>query len=192
MKRKIIPVTVILLLALVMASAAPARAAVYTRTAEIQESQATAIELGNQIQEAATSQVIRIINMEAEQEGEKVLPLDFLRVTSGFGPRWGSFHNGVDFGIEEGTPVYAAKDGQVIYAGYNGSYGYLIKVDHGGGEVTWYAHCRSLLAEENTHVKAGQAIAESGSTGNSTGPHLHFEVRINNIPENPLEWLDIS
>ncbi len=117
-------------------------------------------------------------------------PLDSLRVTSGFGGRWGRQHEGVDLGMPEGSAIYAAKVGTVTYSGYCGGYGLLIKIDHGGGMETYYAHCSRLLAAEGDTVEAGTVIAEVGSTGNSTGPHLHFEVRINGRAEDPLKWLD--
>lgn len=119
-------------------------------------------------------------------------PLDTLRVTSCFGPRWGRQHLGVDFGIEEGTDIYAAKAGTVICAEYSGSYGNLVKIDHGDGLETCYAHCSRILVQEGQQVDAGQVIAEVGSTGNSTGPHLHFEVRVDGQVTDPLEWLDDS
>lgn len=117
-------------------------------------------------------------------------PLDSLRVTSSFGPRWGRQHLGVDFGMEEGKDIYAAKAGTILCAGYHGSYGNLVKIDHGEGLQTYYAHCSKILVEEGQEVQAGDVIAKVGSTGNSTGPHLHFEVRVNEKVTDPLEWLE--
>lgn len=116
-------------------------------------------------------------------------PLDTLRVTSGFGPRWGRSHTGIDLGSNQGTPIYAADDGVVICAEYCGSYGNLVRVDHGDGIETYYAHCSSLDVSEGEYVNVGDIIARVGSTGNSTGPHLHFEVRVNGVPQNPVGWL---
>lgn len=117
-------------------------------------------------------------------------PLDSLRVTSNFGSRWGRQHLGVDFGMEEGKNIYAAKAGTVLCAGYHGSYGNLVKINHGEGLQTYYAHCSEILVEEGQKVQAGEVIAKVGSTGNSTGPHLHFEVRVNEEVMDPLEWLE--
>lgn len=116
-------------------------------------------------------------------------PLQQLRITSGFGPRWGRLHNGVDFGMPEGSPVYAAKGGTVTKSEYSGGFGNLIIIDHGGGMETYYAHCSSLSAAEGVQVEKGQIIAAVGSTGNSTGPHLHFEVRLSGQPDDPMKWI---
>ncbi|MCR2043917.1 murein hydrolase activator EnvC family protein [Anaerosalibacter massiliensis] len=112
-------------------------------------------------------------------------------VTSPFGPRWGRLHTGIDIGVGVGTPVVAAKDGVVILTktGYSGGYGNYIVVDHGGGVSTLYAHNSSLSVGVGTRVRQGQQIAVSGNSGRSTGPHLHFEVRINGRPVNPMGYL---
>lgn len=116
-------------------------------------------------------------------------PLDYMRITSEFGQRWGKQHTGLDLGIAEGTSIYASRNGTVVYSGYCGSYGNLVRIDHGGGLETYYAHCSKLIVTEGQQVETGQVIAEVGSTGNSTGPHLHFEVRVNGQAQNPLSWL---
>ncbi|MEG0830599.1 MAG: peptidoglycan DD-metalloendopeptidase family protein [Anaerovoracaceae bacterium] len=116
-------------------------------------------------------------------------PVSSIRITSSFGPRWGRIHSGVDLGMPTGTPIHAAKSGTVISAGYSGSYGNLIKIDHGDNMVTYYAHCSKIIAQNGQKVSRGQTIAKVGSTGNSTGPHLHFEVRIGNAPVNPMNYL---
>lgn len=108
------------------------------------------------------------------------------RVSSGYGSRWGSFHKGIDYAASAGTPIYASAAGQVIYSGYNnGGYGKLIIIDHGNGYQTYYAHCSSLYVNVGAYVSQGQNIAGVGSTGDSTGNHLHFEVRKNGTPINP-------
>jgi murein DD-endopeptidase MepM/ murein hydrolase activator NlpD len=110
-------------------------------------------------------------------------------VTSNFGSRGGTLHKGLDIGAPYGTNICAADGGTVIFSGYSGSYGYLVKIDHGNGYVTYYAHCSSILVENGQTVTKGKHIAEVGHTGNATGNHLHFEVRLNNIPQNPLNYL---
>jgi murein DD-endopeptidase MepM/ murein hydrolase activator NlpD len=109
-------------------------------------------------------------------------------VTSGFGWRWGRMHEGIDIAVPTGTPVAAAASGQVIYAGWLGGYGNLVVIDHGGGLATAYGH-NSSIAVGGGSVSQGQTIAYAGSTGNSTGPHVHFEVRVNGAPVDPLGYL---
>ncbi len=98
-------------------------------------------------------------------------------------------HTGIDFKVDEGTEIKAADSGKVIYSGYKGSYGNLVIIEHNNGTQTYYAQCSKLLVEVNQEVKQGDIIAEVGSTGNSTGPHLHFELRINRNPVNPLPYI---
>ena len=95
----------------------------------------------------------------------------------------------MDIGAAAGTNVLAANDGTVIKAGWNNSYGNLVMIDHGGGIVTLYAHNSKLLVSTGDVVAKGQAIALVGSTGQSTGPHIHFEVRVNGEYQNPRNWL---
>lgn len=117
------------------------------------------------------------------------------RITSGFGnrrhPILGSnrFHAGVDFGASYGTTIHAADAGQVIFSGWYGGYGRTVIIDHGGGMTTLYAHASRLFVSVGQSVSQGQAIAAVGSTGFSTGPHLHFEVRRNGNPTNPMAYL---
>ena len=110
-------------------------------------------------------------------------------VTSGFGYRWGRMHEGIDIGAPDRSAIYAATSGTVSYAGPMGGYGNLVLVDHGGGVVTAYAHQSSILVGVGTSVAAGQQIGLVGSTGNSTGPHLHFEVRVGGSPQDPMAYL---
>jgi murein DD-endopeptidase MepM/ murein hydrolase activator NlpD len=110
-------------------------------------------------------------------------------VTSGFGPRWGRMHEGIDIAVPEGTPVRAAAAGTVIYAGWLGGYGNLVVVDHGGGLSTAYAHNSSFAASVGQSVAAGEVVAYSGNTGNSSGPHVHFEVRVGGSAVDPLAYL---
>jgi murein DD-endopeptidase MepM/ murein hydrolase activator NlpD len=110
-------------------------------------------------------------------------------VTSGFGIRWGRMHEGIDIAVPLGTAVRAAAAGTVIYVGWLGGYGNLVVVDHGGGLSTAYAHNTSFAVSPGTSVAAGQVVSYSGSTGNSTGPHVHFEVRVNGGAVDPLGYL---
>jgi len=110
-------------------------------------------------------------------------------VVSGFGMRWGRMHEGIDVGCAYGTPNRAAASGTVIYAGWLGGYGNLIVVDHGNGLSTAYAHASSLLVGVGQSVSQGETVSLVGSTGNSSGPHLHFEVRVNGQAVDPLLYL---
>ena len=110
-------------------------------------------------------------------------------VVSGFGLRWGRMHEGVDIGCAYGTPNRAAASGTVIYSGWHGGYGNLIVVDHGNGLSTAYAHASSLLVGIGQSVSQGDTVSLVGSTGNSSGPHLHFEVRVNGQAVDPLFYL---
>jgi murein DD-endopeptidase MepM/ murein hydrolase activator NlpD len=110
-------------------------------------------------------------------------------VVSGFGMRWGRMHEGIDIGCAYGTPNRAAATGTVIYAGWLGGYGNLVVVDHGNGLSTAYAHASSILVSVGQSVSQGQTVSLVGSTGNSSGPHLHFEVRVNGVAADPLSYL---
>jgi len=100
-----------------------------------------------------------------------------------------SFHEGIDFPAEAGTAIEAAASGKVIYAEVHPAYGKMLEIDHGNGLVSRYAHCASLAVKEGDLVVRGQRVATVGSTGRSTGPHLHFEVRLNGVPQNPARFL---
>lgn len=106
------------------------------------------------------------------------------------GPMWASgHHTGQDWGAPTGTPIFSAADGIVVFTGNGGAYGNLTRVLHSGGIETWYAHQSAFATQVGERVRAGQVIGAVGSTGNSTGPHLHFEVRVNGQLSNPLAWL---
>lgn len=110
-------------------------------------------------------------------------------ITSVFGVRWGKMHNGVDIGSPMGDPIYAAMNGKIHYAGWEEGYGNVIKIDHGSGIETIYGHCSKIDVSKGKIVKRGEKIGEVGSTGKSTGPHVHFEVRVDGVPQNPLKYL---
>lgn len=107
-------------------------------------------------------------------------------VTSPFGIRGKRQHNGIDIGSPEGTPVYAAADGKVVFSSKNGDYGLLVVIQHSDNSFTIYAHNSKNLVKEGMVVKKGKKIAEVGKTGNATGPHLHFEIRIGAKAVDPL------
>ncbi|QSX73467.1 M23 family metallopeptidase [Lysobacter arenosi] len=123
------------------------------------------------------------------------LPLDAIRVTSGFGRRTdpfrrrAAFHNGIDFAAPPGTSVHATADGIVARATYSKDYGNLVLIDHGDGCSTLYAHNERLLVRTGEPILAGQPIALVGSSGRSTGPHLHFEVRQDGVRVDPQEYV---
>jgi len=110
-------------------------------------------------------------------------------VTSPFGFRWGRMHEGIDIGAGYGAPIHAAASGTVIYCGWESGYGNLTVIDHGGNLATAYGHQSSIAVTCGQQVSQGQVIGYVGSTGHSTGPHLHFEVRINGGPVDPLGYL---
>jgi murein DD-endopeptidase MepM/ murein hydrolase activator NlpD len=109
------------------------------------------------------------------------------RMTDGFGPRGDHFHPGVDFPAATGTPVFAARSGTVTWARWHsGGYGYLVSVAHGSGIRSMYAHLSSIAVTRGRRVAAGTLLGRVGSTGLSTGPHLHFELRLRGAALDPL------
>ena len=123
-------------------------------------------------------------------------PLRTAEFTSGFGSRsdpfrhGAAFHPGIDLAAPYGTPVYATADGTVLRAGWNsGGYGNLVEIDHGRGIVTRYGHMSKLIVSPGQHVTRGQQVGYVGSTGRSTGNHLHYEVRIDDSPVNPIPFM---
>lgn len=120
------------------------------------------------------------------------MPVKFGMMTSGFTfkrfhpvLKRSRRHDGIDYGARHGTPIHATADGYVTFSGWNGGYGKMVKLRHANGYSTGYAHCSNLLVRQGQYVKQGQTIAKIGSTGISTGPHVHYEVRVNNRAINP-------
>jgi len=120
-----------------------------------------------------------------------VNPNPAARVTSCFGPRWGRMHEGVDLAAPDGTPIVAAGSGVVMRAGPAEGYGNAVLIDHGDGWLTHYGHLSVITVVAGQHVAAGQQIGNEGSTGHSTGPHLHFEVHqgFYQNPVEPTRWM---
>jgi murein DD-endopeptidase MepM/ murein hydrolase activator NlpD len=110
-------------------------------------------------------------------------------ITSPFGMRWGTLHPGLDLGAPYGTPIHAAAAGTVVWCGWESGYGNFVVIDHGGGIATAYGHQSRIAVSCNEQVAQGQVIGYVGSTGFSTGAHLHFEVRVNGTPVDPLGYL---
>jgi murein DD-endopeptidase MepM/ murein hydrolase activator NlpD len=116
-------------------------------------------------------------------------------ITSRFGYRKSPFsgrselHKGIDIANKKGTSVVATADGVVIFAGMRGLFGRIVTIDHGHGIITHYAHLDKTLKKEGDNVKRGDIIAKMGNSGRSTGPHLHYEVRLNGIPVNPTKYI---
>jgi murein DD-endopeptidase MepM/ murein hydrolase activator NlpD len=111
------------------------------------------------------------------------------KITSGYGRRWGRQHTGIDIDCRTGDTIVASKEGRVIASEYGGGYGQMVIVDHGGGYATLYAHLSRRFVSEGTRVSQRQSLGACGSTGNSTGDHLHFEVRVGGEPRNPMNYL---
>ena len=114
------------------------------------------------------------------------------RVTSEYGPRWGRVHHGIDVAAPAGTPIYASRSGRVTFVGWDGGYGNIVRIDHGNGISTAYAHMVRFDTSVGAEVNRGDRIGFVGTTGNSTGPHVHFEVRYNGESVNPREHLSGS
>ena len=110
-------------------------------------------------------------------------------VVSGFGVRWGRMHEGIDIACAYGAPVHASAAGTVIYAGWMQGYGNLVVLDHGNGISTAYAHASAILVSVGQSVGQGEEVSLVGATGHATGPHLHFEVRVNGVAVDPLSYL---
>ncbi|HEY3363654.1 MAG TPA: peptidoglycan DD-metalloendopeptidase family protein [Symbiobacteriaceae bacterium] len=150
-------------------------------------------------QQAVVEQQIYEFQLRLNRIAGKFAPVHPLRgklvITSDFGPRIhpvfgvSSFHGGTDFAANSGDPIFAIEDGVVIHAGWDDVYGNRLVIDHGSGIASWYGHAQVLLVDVGDAVKQGQTIARADSTGLSTGPHLHLEIRVNNVRQNPLNYL---
>lgn len=155
-------------------------------------------EMNTNTLEVAKDNIISKLELDTTEEISNIngIKIATLPVTGTISSRYGvsssirsSRHTGLDIASSQGTQIKVVADGTVNFAQYNGSYGYLVKIDHGNGLETWYAHTSKMYVKEGQEVKAGDIIALVGSTGNSTGPHLHFEIRINGEHVNPQKYL---
>jgi murein DD-endopeptidase MepM/ murein hydrolase activator NlpD len=172
------------------------------RPLSAQELQAAVDALARQVE--SKSETLSLL--ESELLGERIrksllpttLPVDTGWNASGFGLRVDPFtgdsamHEGVDFVAEVGTPIRAAAAGIVVTAEHHPQYGNLVEIDHGNDLTTRYAHASKLFVKPGALVKRGETIAEVGTTGRSTGPHLHFEVRLKGVPHNPNRFLQLA
>jgi murein DD-endopeptidase MepM/ murein hydrolase activator NlpD len=155
----------------------------------------TAAEAQARLRDVSASRAARAEKAAAAAEAARpktVLPIHGARLTSTFGPRWGRFHEGIDFAAPMRTPEYAAADGVVLRAGAASGYGKAVYILHENGDVTVYGHMVKILVAPGQYVDAGEKIALLGNEGHSTGPHLHFEVRVggeDGKKVDPIGWL---
>lgn len=133
--------------------------------------------------------VAQIVKRGTKSKPTYMYPVTNWYVTSSFGHRWGRLHAGIDVGIPTGTTVRASRGGKIIVGGWLGGYGNCVMIDHGDGVVTVYGHLSEVTVGVGQYVDQGQQIALSGNTGRSTGPHLHFEIRVNGTPTDPAPYL---
>lgn len=147
------------------------------------------------IQSIDTEYVVASLDQEILQNAEgSIEGLVLSKPVSGiityrYGQRWGRAHTGMDIAVATGTPIYAATKGTVEFTGWYGGYGNLVIVNHGNGIQTYYGHCSEIYCHVGDEVTKDTVLAAAGSTGNSTGPHLHFEIRKNGTPLNPQNYI---
>lgn len=132
---------------------------------------------------------INLYRIAAEQAPFDIPVKSNFRFTSGFGQRWGRLHAGTDFAGPVGTPIYSTADGVVVHAGWSSGYGRLIKIRHAFGVETRYAHLNRIRVEVGQRVSRGDRIGDMGNSGRSTGPHLHYEIRVDGNPVNPMTYI---
>lgn len=179
---------------------APSPATTSASAASPTSASATAVEFGNVDSVVIPPSVDGTLSWIAPQRKAKpvpvitthwVNPLPGAVVTSCFGQRWGRLHAGVDLAAPNGTPVHAAGAGVVVAAGAEAGYGNAVLIDHGNGFLTHYGHLSGSTVQIGQHVAAGEQIGNEGSTGHSTGPHLHFEVHQGSYknPVEPTQWM---
>ena len=143
-------------------------------------------QLQENIEVAAVAQIVR---RGTKSKPTYMYPVTNWNVTSNYGYRWGRLHAGTDVGVPVGTTVRASRAGQVVTAGWVGGYGNCVMIDHGDGVWTVYGHLSEFSTSVGSYVNQGDQIALSGNTGRSTGPHLHFEIRVNGSSVDPTPYL---
>lgn len=126
----------------------------------------------------------------AEAPDAWLLPMTDYTLSSEYGWRWGRMHAGIDLAAPQGTPIHAMHAGTVVLSGWYAGYGYAVIIDHGNGVQTLHGHTSQLLVSEGQEVAAGERIALVGNTGYSFGPHLHLEVHVDGVPQEPIAWLN--
>lgn len=142
------------------------------------------------VEEAITVPAVsRVVKVGTKERPDFIMPVTGYVLTSGLGPRWGRTHNGLDLAVSQGTPVSCTADGMVIQSGWNGGYGISVYVDHGDGIISRYGHLCENSVSVGQQVSQGDLLGYSGNTGFSTGPHLHFEMRLNDVPVNPYDYV---
>ncbi len=141
-------------------------------------------------QTVITNAVAKVIEVGTLTPPTFIKPISGGMFSSGYGARWGTLHAGVDWACSVGTTIMASCGGTVVQAGWNGGYGYAVVIQHSNGTMTRYAHMSKILVNVGQYVTQGEKIGLSGNTGNSTGPHVHFEVIINGSRVNPLDYLN--
>lgn len=151
------------------------------------------VETGREIikQHINTEAVAKVVERGTKPLPTYIRPTTYGYLTSGFGPRWGTIHKGLDFGVPVGTAARASRAGTVSAAGWMGGYGYCVLINHGDGVVTRYAHLSSIQCSVGQYVDQGEVIALTGNTGNSTGPHIHFEIIVNGTAVDPAPYLGL-
>ena len=170
-----------------------------SRSLSVDEFSALLAKLNHQLEERSDQLGVLEALLVADSANRKFMPTLAPVVDGWFSSNFGyridpfsgmqSFHEGIDFPAEAGTPVVAAASGKVVESGYQPHYGKMVAIDHGNGLVSRYAHASEVHVNEGDLVVRGQRVASVGSTGRSTGPHLHFEVRLNGVPQNPARFL---
>ncbi len=135
---------------------------------------------------------LNVYRMAAEKAPFAMPVKDGVRLTSGFGQRWGRMHKGTDFAGPHGTPILSTADGVVSHAGWQGAYGRLVKIEHAAGIETRYAHMSRIHVKPGQRVSRGDRIGDMGNTGRSTGTHLHYEVRVNRDAINPMNYIEAA
>lgn len=135
--------------------------------------------------------VPKVVHIGTKERPKYIVPMEHYTISSSFGQRWGRAHEGVDMAVSTGETVFATAAGTVVRAEYYSGYGYCIDIDHGEGVMSRYGHLSRMDVSVGQTVEQGQQVGLSGNTGNSTGPHLHFEIRINNVPVNPCDYVEL-